>query len=264
MTSLAGVGPCHAVISRMPLLSILTRNEKDMSVSEGTNATTGTVTLTKRQLQAADSQLAKLLVKSNDAAEKIRDAVLGKIDECISNGAWRVAFDAEGKPFETLKEYLTFRLAPVSTLAAMIARPVAERLLLLEDDKGKRINSVRDVESITGVSRGILNEMNKTAKRAARPNDGTDSTNDSGEQESEQRIAAKRAVKRHAGAVEAVNDAVADMTAEELVKVALVASSLFARVAETFKVAGHGDFKTAFEAARKEQDQNVAQKKTAA
>jgi hypothetical protein len=212
-----------------------------MSTTEGTNATTGTVTMTKRQLVASDSQLAKLLVKSNVAAEKIRDAALAKVDEVIENGAWRVSFDAEGKPFENVKDYLTFRLAPVATLAALISRPIAQRLLLMETDKGKRVFTVRDVESTTGVSRGLLNEMNQVAKRAARPNDGTDATTPSGEQESDERLSAKRAVKRLDGTSQAVLDAIQNMTREELVSCGSVALHLFGGIAEQFKLMKFGD-----------------------
>lgn len=231
-----------------------------MSTSEGTNATTGIVQPSKRQLQASDNQLAKLLVKQNVAAEKIRDGVLAKIDEVIANGAWRVAFDGEGKPFEGLREYLAFRLAPVATLAALISRPVAERLLLLEDDKGKRVNTVRDVEAITGVSRGLLNEMNQQEKqrRNPRPNDGTTDTNDAGEQETEARIAAKKAVKRVPGTVKAVTDSIDEMTAEELVNVAYQFMAATTRIAEMYKVAGHGDFKAAIEVAREEAAKEAA------
>lgn len=222
-----------------------------MSTTEGTNPETGTVTLSKRQLVASDNRLVKLLDKSNTAVEKVRDGVMVGIDEVIENGAWRVAFDDEGKPFDDIKGYLQFRLAPVSALADLIARPVAKRLLLLENDKGKRMFSVREVADTTGVSRGVLNDINQAAKgREARPNDGTDSTGDSGEQLSEDRIAAVRGLKGLARAADVIIDKVDQFTAEELVSVAVYVEPLLRKVGEMFKVAGHGDFDAAVSAAR--------------
>jgi hypothetical protein len=224
-----------------------------MSTTEGTNATTGIVVMTKRQLVASDNQLAKLLVKSNVQVEKIRDAALVKVDEVIENGAWRVAFDDEGKPFENVKDYLQFRLAPVAAMADLISRPIAKRLLLLENDKGKRVFSTREVEATTGVSRGVLNDYNQAAKgREPRPNDGTDSTDESGEQLSEDRIAAVRGLKTLARSSDVIIDKVDQFTAEELVSVALHVEPLLGKVGEMFKVAGHGDYDKAVEAAKVE------------
>ena len=220
-----------------------------MSTTEDTNVG---VALTKRQLVAADTRLVKLLDKSNTAVEKVRDDVLAAIDEIIENGAWRVAFDAEGKPFDDVKSYLQFRLSAVSALADLIARPVAQRLLLMENDKGKRMFSVREVAETTGVSRGVLNDYNQAAKgREPRPNDGTTSTDESGEQLSEDRIAAVRGLKTLVRSCDVVIDKVAEFSAEELVSAGLHMQDTLVRVAEMFKVAGHGDFGEAVEAARK-------------
>jgi hypothetical protein len=226
-----------------------------MSVNEGTNSTTGMVAPSKRQLVAADNQLSKLLVKSNVAVEKIRDGVMTKIDEVIEIGAWRVSFDDEGKPFDDVKSYLQHRLAPVAALADLVARPVAQRLLLMENDKGKRLFSVREVSETTGVSRGVLNDINQAAKgetREPRPNDGTDSTDENGEPLSEDRIAAVRGIKSHDRGVKVLIDKIDQLTADEIVSVAMGSLSLVSKLSEMYSVAGFGDFKAAIEAAKAE------------
>jgi hypothetical protein len=231
---------------------------RNMSANEGTNATTGTVQPSKRQLVASDSQLVKLLVKQNVAAEKIRDAVMTKIDEVISNGAWRVSFNADGQPFNDVKEYLTDRLAPVATLAALIAIPVADRLLSLTNDKEKSLFTIREVSELTNVSRGKLDSLNEAAgrktKRAARPNDGSDETDDNGQPLSDERKAAVKAVKRVPGTVSAVLDTMADMTADERVSVASQVMSLVGKLVEQHKVSGNGDLVAAVKVAREAAD----------
>ena len=188
-----------------------------MSTSEGTNATTGTVELTARQRKALVSKLVKFCSKADKITGDLVVEALVLIDECIDGKVWTVAVNADGKPFENGYDFILETISAAPNFHKAIAQPIAERLLSVTDDKGKKAFTVRKIEAATGVSRGVLDRMNKAAKesRSPRPNDGTASTDSTGKQESEERIAAKRAIKRADGAVQAILDTVADMTVDE-------------------------------------------------
>lgn len=212
-----------------------------MSSTEGTNASTGVIEMTNRQRKALDNKLVKFLASAEVKQEVLIADALALIDDCLTNDVWKVAVNGEGNAYENGYSYILDRISAAPNFHKAISHPIAERLLALQDEKGKKVFSVRKVEEATGVSRGVLNEMNQASKRAARPNDGTTETTETGEQESDERIAAKRAVKRLDGSMQAISDTVADMTADEMVTVCAILQATYLQVAEMHKVAGHGD-----------------------
>ena len=242
-----------------------------MSTTEGTNAATGTVTLTDDQRKALDVKLVKFCASAdrtqqtlNEKQQTLITDALTLIDECIENDVYKVVMKADGTAYADGYEYVLARVADAPNFHKAIAHPIAQRLLLLENDKGKRVNSVRKVADATGVSRGVLNEMNQAAKRAARPNNGEDATTANGEQESAERIAAKKAVKRLDGTMNAINDAVADMTADEMVAVVKSLRATESIVTAQFKLLGKGTVDEALAALAAAADQSQESNKSAA
>ena len=178
-----------------------------MSESQGTNATTGTVELTDDQLRAMDTALVEFLATSDQTVEGLVTQGIALVDGCLDCNVYKVARDADGNPFADGPSYVLARIAAAPNFGKAIAYPIAQRLLLLTDEKDKRVFSVREVESATGVSRGVLNGMNQDAKQGGRkPRPNADTA---------ERTAAKNAVKRLENTAQAVMDALQHMTSEE-------------------------------------------------
>lgn len=193
-------------------------NNVEVEVTEvPTEGTDGAVELTDRQRKALDSKLVKFLASADKKTADLVTEALTLIDECIAGDVWTVALDAAGNPYADGYTYVLSRIEAAPNFHKSIAHPIAERLLGLVDEKGKKVFSVRKVEEATGVSRGKLNEMNQTAKREARVNDGTSTEAD--EAKVDEAAVAKKVATQTVAALVKADDAVQDMVEADIDKV---------------------------------------------
>lgn len=185
-----------------------------MSVTQGTNAATGTAnTETQVNRKALDAKLVGSFKSAQLTLEKVSALIL----ECQESEVWKdeKVTNADGKPFRSWGAYLADRLSTYPLVNKALSKPMVAALL----EAGV---SVRAAAKAADVSKSTASNVNqeRKGKRPARPNDGTakpakgkQDTDGVGSTPAQE---ATKAVTQAVNALKRVNDSVADMSVTEL------------------------------------------------
>lgn len=191
-----------------------THDEREihMSTTEGTNPTTGTTNGAESEvidLKKLDTKLVGSFKSANLSLEKI--AVL--IVECQEREVWldENVTNSAGKPFKTWGAYLADRLGQYPLVNKALKGPMVAMLL----EAGVSVRAAAKAADVSKSTASNINQERK-GKRAARPNDGTEGTQDTEGLGTTAAQDAKKAATQAVNALKKVNDLVADMSGPDL------------------------------------------------